>query len=185
MFFAIALSVAFAQDAEPAAAPVPGVALARAGLVTTWAAAPVSVGAQVAVQRGLDGDFASGLYGSWVGAGALVPSLTGPVLTSVGQGRALAALDARGVHVPRVAKRVGDGMFIGGAATAVASGAALILDQTGEYEDVSRVGLALGVASLVGSVIPFEVQQHAIVSAGRRDREVSVAVTPAGLRGRF
>jgi len=162
---------------------VPGVALARAGLVSGYIGAPaMAVGSPMFVVGLFAGPEPAIFSGATLALGGATASVTGPILASVGQAKALDHLAGRGVVVPRTAKRVGDGMFVGGAATL---GVSAIASFAGADGPLPVVGFIAGGASMVLSLIPYEVQQGLIVRGARGRSSVSLSVTPAGVTGRF
>lgn len=172
--------------AEPAPvsveAPIPGIALARGGLITTYAGiGGAAIGTPVFLAGIMNSEAMIGT-GAALAVGGGVASITGPILTSVGQRTALDALAARGRPVPRVAKRVGDGLFFGGLATA---GVGALLVGPNETTSVGILGLIIGGTAMVGSVIPYQVQQELIVRAARGEQKVTVGLGPTGVHGTF
>lgn len=170
--------------AETIDAPtIPGVALASAGLATGGAGVAASaVGFPLFTVRAPPVSEPASVAGGNLAFAGVAASLTGPVLISVGQKRALDPLDARGVQLPRAAKRVGDGLFVGGAATLGLSTALLYANSD---NTLPIAGMLAGGASMALSLIPYGVQQGVIVRGARQVRTVSLAATPAGVAGRF
>ena len=81
----------------------------------------------------------------------------------------------------RVAKRVGDGMFFGGLATAALGGIILAAEQ-GDFGAELLIPIVGGV-SMVGAMIPWEIQQARIIRGARGG--VTLAPTVNGVIGTF
>lgn len=187
MWWWLLLSLAMASDPEPPAEPppLPGLRLSGDGLAMQWSGVGLAGGGgalRILAALGQSqtlGDFSL----ATVGAGGAL-NASGALMTTIGQRRAIAALAADGIDVPRGAKLGGDvlaltgWLLIGGFGIAAATPA-------GRDSAATVPGLLAGGGISAIATVPWAIQQGILGRAADRRPGVHVAWSPSGVYGQF